>query len=98
MTERDKAAQEGDSGAHHSALSAAVLRIGASLDLDTVLEEVVATARALTGAGCGAIATVDASGQRTRRCWCCSPPRPRPRLPMRGRTARSAARGATSSG
>ena len=62
MTEHDAAAGEGVSGEHPSALSAAVLRIGASLDLDTVLEEVVATARALTGAGCGAIATVDASG------------------------------------
>ena len=31
-----------------------VLRIGASLDLDTVLSEVVEGARALTGAGCGA--------------------------------------------
>ena len=62
LTERDEAAGEGKCGASPSALSAAVLRIGASLDLDTVLEEVVATARALTGAGCGAIATVDASG------------------------------------
>ena len=63
LTERDKAAGEGNSGESPSALSAAVLRIGASLDLDTVLEEVVTTARALTGAGCGAIATVDAAGR-----------------------------------
>ena len=36
---------------------------GASLDLDTVLREVVDAARALTGAGCGAIATVDELGR-----------------------------------
>ena len=40
-----------------------MLRIGASLDLDTVLMEVVDAARALTGAACGAIATVDAAGR-----------------------------------
>ena len=43
-------------------LSAAVLRIGASLDLQTVLQEVADSARALTGARCGVIAAVDASG------------------------------------
>ena len=42
-----------------SKLSAAVLRVGASLDLDTVLQEVVDSARALTGARFGAIITVD---------------------------------------
>jgi len=63
MTERDETARQGDAGAHPSALSAAVLRIGASLDLDTVLKEVVDAARALTGADCGAIATVDADGR-----------------------------------
>ena len=63
MTERDETAREGDTGGHPSALSAAVLRIGASLDLDTVLREVVETARALTGAGCGATATVDELGR-----------------------------------
>ena len=63
MTERDETAREEDDGKHPSALSAAVLRIGASLDLDTVLAEVVEAARALTGAGCGAIATVDAAGR-----------------------------------
>ncbi len=56
-----------DSGAPHAggrdaALTAAILRIGASLDLDTVLREVVESARALTGAACGAIATVDEAG------------------------------------
>ena len=45
-----------------SKLAAALLRIGASLDLDTVLGEVVESARALTGAACGVIATVDEAG------------------------------------
>ena len=43
-------------------LNATILRINASLDLDTVLEEVVASARALTGARWGVIATVDEAG------------------------------------
>ena len=43
-------------------LSAAILRISASLDLDTVLGEVVESARALTGARYGVIATVDEAG------------------------------------
>ena len=46
-----------------SRLSAAILRISASLDLDTVLREIVESARALTGARVGVIATVDESGQ-----------------------------------
>ena len=46
-----------------SRLSAAVLRASASLDLDTVLQEVVDSARALTGARYGVIATVDAAGR-----------------------------------
>ena len=45
-----------------SALSAASLRISASLDLETVLREVVESARALTGARFGAIATIDEAG------------------------------------
>ena len=44
-------------------LSAAVLRISASLDLDTVLHEIVESARALTGARYGCITTVDESGE-----------------------------------
>ncbi len=44
-------------------LSAASLQISASLDLTTVLSEVVENARALTGARYGVIATVDAAGQ-----------------------------------
>ena len=43
-------------------LNAAILRISASLDLDTVLREVVDSARALTGARYGMIATVDEAG------------------------------------
>ena len=46
-----------------SRLSAAVLRANASLDLDTVLQEVVDSARALTGARYGVIATVDPAGE-----------------------------------
>ena len=45
-----------------SRLSAAVLRVSSSLDLDTVLREVVDSARALTGARYGVIATVDDAG------------------------------------
>ena len=45
-----------------SALGAAMLRISASLDLDTVLREVVESARTLTGARCGGIATIDGTG------------------------------------
>ena len=64
MTERNEPSQREEvPRAPVSALSAAVLRIGASLDLDTVLKEVVDGARALTGADCGAIATVDAAGR-----------------------------------
>ena len=55
---RDDAAREGE-----ATLTAAILRIGASLDLDTVLREVVESARALTGAAYGVIATADEAGQ-----------------------------------
>ena len=41
---------------------AAILRIGSSLDLDTVLAQVVESARALTGARYGVIAVADPSG------------------------------------
>ena len=51
-----------DPAERDSALGAAILRIGASLDLDTVLGEVVKSARALTGAAYGVIATVDEAG------------------------------------
>jgi len=46
-----------------SRLSTAVLRASSSLDLDTVLQEVVDSARALTGARYGVIATVDGDGR-----------------------------------
>ena len=46
-----------------SSLSAAILRISASLDVDTVLREVVDSARALTGARYGLIATIDEAGR-----------------------------------
>ena len=44
-------------------LSSALLRINSSLDLDTVLPEVVDSARSLTGARYGAITTVGDSGE-----------------------------------
>ena len=46
-----------------SNLCAAVLRISASLDLETVLREIVDSARALTGARYGMIVTVDDAGE-----------------------------------
>ena len=44
-------------------LTAAILRISASLDVDTVLQEIVESARALTGARHGVITTIDDTGQ-----------------------------------
>ena len=49
--------------ARFSRLSAAILRISSSLDLDVVLHEVVDSARALTGARYGVIVTVDRAGR-----------------------------------
>ncbi len=46
-----------------ASLSAAVLRVSATLDLETVLREIVDSARALTGARYGMITTVDDAGQ-----------------------------------
>ena len=46
-----------------SNLSAAILRINASLDVDTVQREVVKSARALTFARYGVIATIDETGR-----------------------------------
>ena len=46
-----------------SRLSAAILRVSSSLDLDTVLQEVIDGARALTGARYGVIVTVDHTGE-----------------------------------
>ncbi len=44
-------------------LSRAVLRISSSLDLDTVLQEAIDSARALTGSRKGIITTIDGRGQ-----------------------------------
>ena len=46
-----------------STLTAAILRSNASLDLATVLQEVVDSACALTGARYGVIATIDEAGE-----------------------------------
>ena len=46
-----------------SQLSAAILRINGSLDVDTVLQEAVDSARALTDARYGMIVTIDESGE-----------------------------------
>ena len=63
MTDHDRTAAENAAlRVRISALSAASLRISASLDLETVLNEVVESARALTGARYGAIATIDKAG------------------------------------
>ena len=63
MTHFDKAKRENEALRQRvSALSDAILRVNASLDLDTVLGEVVESARALTGARWGVIATVDEAG------------------------------------
>ncbi len=50
-------------GERISKLSAAVLRLGSSLDLDTVLQEAADSARALTGAHYSLIVTIDDSGK-----------------------------------
>ena len=48
---------------HISTLSAAVLRINASLDIATILREALDTARTLTGARYGIITTIDETGE-----------------------------------
>ena len=53
---------EGEPDPPRADLAAVLHRIGASLDPEAVLTEVVEGARALTGARLGAIATVDATG------------------------------------
>ena len=60
MNDRDPA---GPSDERISRLSAAILRISQSLDVATVLREAVEGACALTGAGSGAVATVDERGR-----------------------------------
>ena len=64
MTETDRRDPDVEApGTPVSRLSVAVLRISASLDVDTVLREVLESARALTGARLGVIATVDEAGR-----------------------------------
>ena len=69
MGKGDTTAQEEEALREHgevrrdATLTAAMLRIGASLDLDTVLREVVESARSLTGAAYGVIVPVDGSGE-----------------------------------
>ena len=63
MTQSDELRRENEAlRARSATLNAAILRINASLDLDTVLNEAVESARALTGARWGIIATVDEAG------------------------------------
>ena len=63
MAERDGGGGATEAGGDRaSALAAAILGISESLDLDTVLREIVEGARALTGARLGIVATVDESG------------------------------------
>ena len=63
MTDSDDPRQAIDTlRARISSLSSALIRISKSLDLPTVLREVVESSRALTGARYGAIATIDESG------------------------------------
>ena len=64
MNDRDETTREIEALRERvSKLSAASLRIGASLDLGTVLREVVDGARALTGARYGLIAAVGEAGE-----------------------------------
>ena len=63
MTNSDEARRENAALRERSStLNAAILRINASLDLDTVLGEAVASARRLTGARYGIITTIDETG------------------------------------
>ena len=63
MTHSDDARRENEAlRARISTLNAAILRINASLDLDTVLGEVMDSARGLTGARYGVIVAVDDTG------------------------------------
>ena len=63
MTETNETTpQEGTPSERVSTLVAAIRRINATLDLDTVLREVVESARALTGARKGVIVVLDEEG------------------------------------
>ena len=59
---RDVSAEPAALGERAATLHAAMLRINATLDVDTVLKEVVENARGLAGARYGVIATVDGAG------------------------------------
>ena len=62
----DSGDPKNDDGGHReriSTLTGAILRMSESLDLETVLREVVEGARTLTGARYGAITTVDTAGR-----------------------------------
>ena len=64
MTNSDEARQQNPALSERSStLNAAILRINASLDLDTVLSGAVASACELTGARYGIITTVDEAGE-----------------------------------
>ena len=61
MTRADKPGRDNEDSVERT-LTGAILRINASLDLDTVLREAVDGARGLTGARLGMIATFDDAG------------------------------------
>ncbi|MYB53485.1 MAG: GAF domain-containing protein, partial [Acidobacteriia bacterium] len=64
MTRSDEAKRENPALSERSStLNAAILRINASLDLDTVLSGAVASACELTGARYGIITTIDEAGE-----------------------------------
>ena len=46
-----------------AALSGAIMRVSATLDVTTVLQEIVDSARGLTGAGLSVITTIDADDE-----------------------------------
>ena len=63
MTNHDEFARAPETAdARLASLTDALLRIGASLDLDTVLREIVKSAQALTSARYGSIVTIDETG------------------------------------
>ena len=63
MTYRNEIMKENEASQERiSQLSAAILRINASLDVGTILQEVVDSARVLTGTRYGAITTIGESG------------------------------------
>ena len=63
MTNHDEFARAPETAAARLAsLTEALLRIGASLDLDTLLREIVKSAQALTSARYGSIVTIDETG------------------------------------